>query len=465
MDSPLNLAARDEISLRTGYQVVPQVTSEKALNLAILHHFSIENATKQEIVNIRLREIKDLRSGKDAAPEEEEIPQGEEGTVIRLVNTIVKGAIQAGASDIHLEPHEPEMRLRYRVDGILNEIMTIPGKVEKAVVSRIKVMADLDISERRVPQDGHFSVRQQNRNYDFRVSTLPTILGEKVVIRVLDKDSAMVDLGGLGFAGEDRQAFESFIKRPYGIILITGPTGSGKTTTLYAALKSLKSGENNIVTIEDPVEYCLPGTNQVQINNAAGVTFPRTLRTILRQDPDIIMVGEIRDRETAELAVDAALTGHLVFSTLHTNDATGAPVRLTEMGVEPFLIASSVLGVIAQRLVRMICPDCGQPVELDEAELGDLPAELRAGGHVLRQGRGCRFCYQTGYRGRTGVFEILKVNESIQTLIAAKKSAGVIKAAAAENGFRTLFQQGIQKVIDGQTTLSEVKRVIGSEVS
>ncbi len=360
MDSPLNLAARDEIALLTGYQVVPVVTTRKALFLVIQNHFNIESATKQEIVNIRLQEIQDSRS-KVEVDRVEEVPKGEEGAVIRLVDSVIKGAIDAGASDIHLEPFDPEMRLRYRVDGILNDIMTIPRNVESALVSRIKVITDLDISERRIPQDGHFSMRRSGRDLDFRVSTMPTVMGEKVVIRVLDKSTAMVDLDGLGLEAEDRNGFDSLITRPHGIILITGPTGSGKTTTLYASLRSLNKGTTNMVTVEDPVEYCLPGINQVQVNPAAGITIPRALRTFLRQDPDVIMVGEIRDRETAELAVDAALTGHLVFSTLHTNDAAGATVRLVEMGVEPFLIASSLLGMVAQRLVRSVCVDCREP--------------------------------------------------------------------------------------------------------
>ena len=464
MDSPLNLAARDEIALLTGYRVVPLVTTQKALTQVIQNHFNIESATKQEIVNLRMQEIEDSRL-KNEIEFVDETPRGEEGVVIRLVDSVVKGAIDAGASDIHLEPFDPEMRLRYRVDGILNDIMSIPKNVEPALVSRIKVITDLDISERRVPQDGHFSMKHDGRAFDFRVSTMPTVLGEKVVIRVLDKSTAMVDLDGLGLSDEDRSGFESLITRPHGIVLITGPTGSGKTTTLYASLRSLNKGTNNMVTVEDPVEYCLSGINQVQVNPAAGITFPRALRTFLRQDPDIIMVGEIRDGETAELAVDAALTGHLVFSTLHTNDAAGATARLIDMGVEPFLIASSLLGVVAQRLVRSICPDCGETYAASEAERALLDRGGESGVIELRRGRGCRFCYQTGYRGRNGVFEILQITDRVRGLIAEKQTAAAIRTAAAAEGFKTLYRRGMDKIIEGRTTLDEVRRVIGSEVT
>lgn len=464
MDSPLNLAARDEIALLTGYKVVPLVTTQKALTQVIQNHFNIESATKQEIVNIRMQEIEDSRLKRETEFVDE-TPRGEEGVVIRLVDSVVKGAIDAGASDIHLEPYDPEMRLRYRVDGILNDIMTIPRNVEPALVSRIKVVTDLDISERRVPQDGHFSMRHDGKAYDFRVSTMPTVLGEKVVIRVLDKSKAMVDLDGLGLSPVDRNGFESLISRPHGIILITGPTGSGKTTTLYASLRSLNKGTNNMVTVEDPVEYCLPGINQVQVNPAAGITFPRALRTFLRQDPDIIMVGEIRDSETAELAVDAALTGHLVFSTLHTNDAAGATARLIDMGVEPFLIASSLLGVVAQRLVRSACPDCGEAYEPTDEERILLEPWAGSEPIALRRGRGCRFCYQTGYRGRNGVFEILQVSDTVRGLIAQKRTAADIRKAAEAEGFRSLYRRGMEKVLDGTTTIDEVRRVIGSEVT
>jgi type IV pilus assembly protein PilB len=461
MDSPLNLAARDEIALLTGYTVVPLVTTQKELSLAIQHHFSIEQTTKQEIVEIRMREIKDDTAKPEAAPEEA-APEGAEGSVVRLMDSIVSGAIAAKASDIHLEPQEPEMRVRYRVDGILNDVLTIPRYVEPALVSRVKILADLDISERRSPQDGHYSLHLDGRDYDMRISTMPTVMGEKVVIRVLDKGSTAVDLDRLGLVDADRKAFESLIWRPNGMILITGPTGSGKTTTLYAAMKSLNSGTSNIVTIEDPVEYCLPGINQIQVSPAAGITFAKALRTILRQDPDIIMVGEIRDEETAELAVEAALTGHLVFSTLHTNEAAGAVVRLTEMGVEPYLIASSVLGVVAQRLVRSICLNCRERYEPDDVELADLARELPADFSGLSRGAGCPFCYRTGYRGRSGIFEILPCSDAIRKLIVAKKSSAVIEAAAKEEGMRTLAERGIDKVMEGVTTLEEIRRVIGS---
>ena len=460
--SPLNLAARDEISLLTGYEVVLLATTGKELAQAIRHHFSVEEATKQEIVDIRRRQMTGGRAG-HAAAAGGRLLEGAETSVIRLVDSILKGAVEAGASDIHWEPQDPEMRVRYRVDGILNETMTIPKDVEPAVVSRVKILANLDISERRRPQDGHISLHHGTTDYDLRVSTLPIVDGEKVVIRVLTTDSALVALDRLGLSVEDRQTLESLLARPHGMILITGPTGNGKTTTLYAVLRSLNSGACNIVTIEDPVEYRLPGINQLQVNPELGMTFANGLRTILRQDPDIIMVGEIRDEETAELAVHAALTGHLVLSTLHTNDAAGALLRLADMGVRPFLIVSSVLGAVAQRLVRTICPDCKEAYEPTQDELAKFDPELLARGANFSGGKGCQFCYQTGYRGRSGVFEVLRLTDRIRGLVAEQQSSSLIRAAAMEEGMKTLRERALQRVVEGATTLLEVERAIGGE--
>jgi type IV pilus assembly protein PilB len=460
--SPLNLAARDEISLLTGYEVLLVATTEKELAQAIHHHFGVAEATKQQIVDIRRQQMTGGSAGRAALPGGE-LLQGTETGVIRLVDCILKGAVEAGASDIHWEPQDPEMRVRYRVDGILNEIMTIPKDVGPAVVARLKILADLDISEQRRPQDGRIAFRHGAAEYDLRVSALPLAGGEKIAIRMLSKDATLVELDRLGLSPEDQHALESLLTRPYGMVLITGPTGSGKTTTLYTVLRRLNSGANNIVTIEDPVEYRVLGINQLQVNPDLGMTFANGLRTILRQDPDIIMVGEIRDQETAELAVHAALTGHLVFSTLHTNDAAGALVRLADMGVKPFLIVSSVLGVVAQRLVRTICPDCKEPYEPTQAELAAFDPELLARGGKLSHGKGCPFCYQTGYRGRVGVFEVLQVTDRIRGLVTKEQSSSLIGAAAMEEGMKTLHAHALEKVLDGTTTLLEVERVLGSE--
>ncbi len=463
MESPLNLAARDEIALLTGYEVVPLATTRKELAQAVARHFSVKEATKQEIVDIRLQ---DIRTGvrKPRAAAREKPVEGPDGAVVRLVDSIITGAIRAGASDIHLEPQQPEMRVRYRIDGILHDIMNVPKHVEQGLVSRIKIVADIDITERRRPQDGHISVSHEGRDCDLRVSTMPTVSGEKVVMRLLDNGSTSVRFEQMGLSAEDMQTLESLIKRPYGMLLITGPTGSGKTTTLYGVLRDcLNSSIHNIITIEDPVEYHLPGINQIQVDPAVGMTFATGLRTILRQDPDIIMVGEIRDRETAEIAVHAALTGHLVFSTLHTNDTAGAITRLAEMGVPPFLIASSVLGVVAQRLMRTICPDCKEQYVPAQAELAELYPGLSAAEHTFSRGKGCQFCYQTGYRGRMGVFEILRVSERVRSSIAGKQSSSTIKRAAIEEGMRTLLQRALEKVTEGVSTLAEIRRVIGTE--
>lgn len=463
MESPLNLAARDEIALLTGYTVVPLATTRKELAQAVAHHFSVTEATKQEIVDIRLQEIKAGHKRPNAAVREKSAA-GPEGVVVRLVDSIINGAIAAGASDVHIEPQDPETRVRYRVDGILHDIMNIPKHVQQGLASRVKIMADLDISERRKPQDGHISMSDNTKGYDLRVSTLPTVSGEKIVMRILDKGATSVKFEQLGLSAEDKQRFESLITRPYGMIILTGPTGSGKTTTLYTVLRDrLNSTASNIITIEDPVEYRLPGINQIQVDPAAGMSFAGGLRTILRQDPDIIMVGEIRDRETAEIAVHAALTGHLVFTTLHTNDAVGAVTRLSEMGVPPFLIASSVVGAVAQRLLRTICVDCKEEYVPKHAELAGFPPEFSIANRKFSRGKGCQFCYQTGHKGRTGVFEILRVSEQIADMITQKQSSGLIKKAATAEGMKTLHERGLEKVIAGISTLAEVRRAIGAE--
>jgi len=354
--------------------------------------------------------------------------------VVKLVNDIVSGGINSSASDIHLEPQEPEMVVRYRIDGLLHDIMTIPKHIESAVISRIKVLSNMNIAERRRPQDGHIVLNRNSREYDMRVSTMLTVSGEKTVMRIFDKTAMLIGLEELGFTPEDETRFGKLIERPYGIVLITGPTGCGKTTTLYAVLKQLNSAERNIITIENPVEYKINRINQVQVDEGAKITFATGLKTILRQDPDIIMVGEIRDKETAEIAMQAALTGHLVLSTLHTNDAASAITRLIDMGVEPFLVSATVIGAAAQRLCRTICPEC--------------------------KGKGCSSCYETGYKGRIGVFELMTVSENIQNLILEKASILRIRKQAEKEGMKTLAENGEDKVAAGITTKEEIKRVV-----
>jgi general secretion pathway protein E len=386
-----------------------------------------------------------------------------EAPVIRLVNMLINRAVESRASDIHVEPFEQELKVRYRIDGVLHDVETPPRRLQAAIVSRIKIMAKLNIAERRLPQDGRIKLRLMGKEIDLRVSTLPTLYGESVVLRILDRSSIVVNLGTLGFPEDVHKEFDAVIQRPYGMILVTGPTGSGKTTTLYGALDKINSPDKKIITIEDPVEYQLFGVNQIHVKPAIGLTFANGLRSIVRQDPDVIMVGEIRDPETAEIAIQAALTGHLVFSTLHTNDASGAISRLLEMGVESYLLASSLLGVLAQRLVRRVCRTCMQPAEMPPElwrEIGGREGDpMRA---VI--GRGCEECANTGYHGRAGIFEFLPVTDQVKALILERASAGVIKDLAVKQGMRTLRDDGWRSVRDGTTTVAEVVRVTQEEV-
>jgi general secretion pathway protein E len=382
--------------------------------------------------------------------------------LVKLVNLIFSQAVQEGASDIHIEPFERSLKVRYRIDGVLYDRLTPPKSLQQAIVARIKVMSGLDIAEKRLPQDGRIGLRVGGSHVDVRVSTLPTGHGERVVLRLLDKKALRLGLADLGLSGGDQTILEAFLRRPHGIVLVTGPTGSGKTTTLYAALASINTSDKNIITVEDPIEYDLKGVGQIQVNPKIELTFAAGLRSILRQDPDIIMVGEIRDRETAEVAIQASLTGHLVLSTLHTNDASSAVVRLVEMGIEPFLVASSLLGVVAQRLVRVLCSRCKQrlevPPELDARFDGALPAGSR-----IYKASNCPACLQTGYQGRTGLYEMLVVDDTIQSEILAGAAAPTLRAAAKKQGMRSLLHDGLQKVLAGTTSLEEVLRVAGEE--
>lgn len=387
-----------------------------------------------------------------------------EAPIIQLVNMLIVQGVKDRASDIHIEPSKIGILVRFRVDGMLHDIRTLPNTIKSAVISRVKILAKMDIAERRLPQDGRFQVKFGTREVDLRVSTIPTVLGEKVVLRLLDKSKGLIKLKQLGFIPEQLKEFKSIISKSYGIILITGPTGSGKTTTLYAALNEVNSKDKNIITVEDPVEYKLDRINQIQIKPKINLTFANTLRSILRQDPDIIMVGEIRDSETAQIAVQAALTGHLVFSTLHTNDAASALTRLIDMDIETFLISSSVIGVIAQRLVRVICEKCKEEYTPGKNVLSGLnikDGSNNDGKIKLYRGTGCSFCKNTGYFGRTSIYELIVLDEEIRALIISKASSNIIKDTAIKKGMKTLKDSGLEKVMQGVTTLEEVIRVAG----
>lgn len=384
--------------------------------------------------------------------------------IIQLVNMLIVQGVKDRASDIHMEPNERGLLIRFRIDGMLHDNRILPHKIKAAIISRVKILAKMDIAERRLPQDGRFQVKFGIREVDLRVSTIPTVFGEKVVLRILDKSKGLIELKNLGFLAEQLDQFKSIILKSCGIILLTGPTGSGKTTTLYAALNKVNSNEKNIITVEDPVEYKLNRVNQIQILPKIDLTFANALRSILRQDPDVIMVGEIRDSETAQIAVQAALTGHLVFSTLHTNDAASALTRLLDMGIEPFLISSSVIGVIAQRLVRVICEKCKEEYVPSEDVLYGLKIKDRLNNDSkikLYRGKGCSFCKNTGYYGRISIYELIVLDEEIKSLIVTKASSNVINNLAIKNGMKTLKDSGMEKVLQGITTIEEVLRVAG----
>jgi general secretion pathway protein E len=380
--------------------------------------------------------------------------------IIKLVNLMLSQAVRDKASDIHIEPYRDRLKIRYRVDGILYDMLSPPKHAQATLVSRIKIMADLDIAEKRLPQDGRIDIRIGDRQVDVRVATLPTAFGERVVLRLLDKGQTLLGLTELGMDGTVLTAFSRLIRAAHGIVLVTGPTGSGKTTTLYAALGTINRPDINIITIEDPIEYRIDGIGQIQVNPKIGLTFASGLRSIVRQDPDVIFVGEIRDRETAEIAVHSALTGHLVFSTLHTNDSAGAVTRLIDMGIEPYLVSSSVVGIVAQRLVRTVCGGCREACPADEALLAELgPAGGVLAGREIFRGKGCAACLHTGYRGRTGIFELMAMDDDLRALVLKTADANAIGKAAASKGMLTLLQDGLRRVAQGVTSLEEVFRV------
>jgi type IV pilus assembly protein PilB len=456
MSSPLNLVIREQIEVKTGYKVVPVAASASAIKLAIVVHFNVRNVTRQDIVSMRLKSSPATTSEKNRY----DSAKAASAPVTRLVASIINGAIDMRASDIHIEPQMPDIRVRYRVDGILRDAIEVPASVQREVVSHIKILADMDISERRLPQDGNIAVYVNGKDYDLRVSSLPALGGEKIVIRILDKDSCLWSLDDIIRSPDDNNRFRSLIANPYGMILLTGPTGSGKTTTLYAAIQQINSPERNVVTIEDPIEYRLRGVTQVQVKPAIGITFASTLRSIMRQDPDIILIGEIRDFETAESAAHSALTGHLVLSTLHTNDASGAISRLISIGIPPFIVAAALSGAVAQRLVRTICSRCKEAYQANDEELRLLRQEFKSNKVTLYRGRGCEACYQTGYHGRQAILEILPVSTDIRKKIAGGSSDEQIRQLAIDEGMKTLHHTSIEAVLAGETTLQEILRVI-----
>lgn len=459
MSSPLNLSVRDQIEMKTGYKIVPLAATPSAVRQAIRYHFNVANVTKQTIVSMRMKEDASKSVQQDEA--EQKSKRAADAPIAKLVSSIIRGAIDGRASDIHIEPQESDVKVRYRTDGILHSAIDVPLSAQLEVVSHIKIMADMDISERRIPQDGHMTVRHDGREYDLRVSSLPSIGGEKIVIRVLDKNASKWSLDAVVLSRDDNQKFRELVSNPYGMLLLTGPTGSGKTTTLYSVLQLVNTPERNIVTVEDPVEYRLDGITQVQVRPVAGMTFASALRSILRQDPDVILVGEIRDLETAEIVVSAALTGHLVFSTLHTNDAAGAISRLINLGIPPFLVSSALLGTVAQRLIRTSCSECKQTYQPSEHELECLFGKSCPNQKIeLCRNSGCESCYRTGYHGRKAIYEILCVSQTIRRMILDGASDDAIKQQAIKEGMKTLRQSANDEVLNGATTLDELMRVV-----
>ncbi len=467
MADPTNVFAMDDIKFMTGYNVEPVVASEVAIRESLDKYYGSSHALELKKVMDEMAEME--TEALELMEEEEELDvhkleaATEEAPVVRLVNIILTDSIKKNASDIHIEPYEKDFRVRYRIDGVLYEIMHPPLKLKDAVISRIKIMAKLDISEKRLPQDGRIKIKMKvqgkTREMDYRVSVLPTLFGEKIVLRLLDKENLVLDMTRLGFEPESLLKFERAILKPYGMVLVTGPTGSGKTNTLYSSISRINTPETNILTAEDPVEFNLHGINQVQMKEQIGLNFATALRAFLRQDPNIILVGEIRDFETAEIAVKAALTGHLVLSTLHTNDAPSTINRLMNMGIEPFLVATSVNLICAQRLVRRICKDCKEEIHMPSQALVDIGFPLDEAPRVkLYKGRGCPSCNNTGYRGRVGLFEVMELSDEIRELILSGASAMELRRKAIEEGMISLRASGLRKLREGVTTVEEVVR-------
>ncbi|MBI4735756.1 MAG: type IV-A pilus assembly ATPase PilB, partial [candidate division NC10 bacterium] len=460
MADPSNIFAIDDIKFMTGFKVEPVVAAETSIKNAINKHYDSAGMVEDIMKNFDDKDVEALKESEDSVNAAELGQAAEDAPVVKLVNLILTDAIKKGASDIHIEPYEKSFRVRYRIDGVLYEVMQPPTRLKAAITSRVKIMAQLDIAERRLPQDGRIKIKMGGKEMDYRVSTLPTLFGEKVVLRLLDKGNLQLDMTKLGFDSQALTDFESGLLLPYGMVLVTGPTGSGKTTTLYSALNRLNTTETNIMTAEDPVEFNLPGINQVQMKAEIGLNFAAALRSFLRQDPDIIMVGEIRDYETAEIAIKAALTGHLVLSTLHTNDAPSTISRLLNMGVEPFLVSASTNVILAQRLARRVCQQCKEPTPLPAQALvniGFSPEE--AATLIPMKGKGCMACSETGYKGRVALYEVMLMRENIKEAILQGASVIELRELGRKNGMKTLREAGLGKIRDGVTTLEEILRV------
>ena len=459
VNDPLDLEVLDDLRILYGVdEIKPVLVPAREIVSAINRTYGQANDTAEQI-------IQDLDQGEESHHLFTELEEGgdlldetSEAPIIKLVNHVFGQAVKSQASDIHIEPYQQHLQVRFRLDGVLHNVLSPPRRLHAAIVSRIKVMARLDIAEKRLPQDGRMEVKIGERLVDVRVSCLPTAFGERVVLRLLEKSGKLLNLDEIGLTPTSLAEMKRLLQLSHGIILVTGPTGSGKTTTLYAALSHINSPDKNILTIEDPIEYQLDGIGQMQVNPKINLSFASGLRSMVRQDPDVILVGEIRDRETADIAIHAALTGHLVFSTLHTNDAASAVTRLTDMEIEPFLVSSAVQAIIAQRLVRLLCPHCKEPYEAEEAQWQELGMKREVKGPIYRA-KGCEKCLETGYRGRTGIYEFLQMTESIKGLVLQTSDANQISRAARKEGMVNLRQDGIQKVIEGKTTVSEVLRV------
>ena len=457
MADPANVVAIDDMRALTGKDIRTVVATKSDVQSAINRHYRLDHAA-ETLVEEAAAEIKtehDLEAQLASAG-------AEDAPIIKLVNLLITQAVNDRASDIHVEPGEHQLRVRYRIDGVLHEVMNPPKSVQAGITSRLKIMAEINIAERRIPQDGRIGIIVQGKQIDIRVATLPTVYGEKIVMRLLDKSSVLLQLSDLGFLPQNFQRYQQSYRKPYGAILVTGPTGSGKSTTLYATLNILNRPEVNVTTVEDPVEYRLPGVNQVQTNPKAGLTFASALRSILRSDPDICLIGEIRDRETAQIAIEAALTGHLVLSTLHTNDAPSALTRLVEMGIEPFLVASSIDCILAQRLARKLCPRCKEAYEPTEEELkiARFPYDPKEALPTLFRPKGCTTCGTTGYKGRMAIHEVMSVTEEIERMVAENASSEEMGRMARQQGMLTLREDGMEKVRQGLTSIEEVLRVV-----
>ncbi len=457
--SPLDTHPMDELSLMLDLEVQPVFATRSEITSLINKAYQ----TKVDVVDEMLDELdEDDLAGiaKEIEPSQDVLEMANKAPIIKLVNMVTFNALRMRASDIHLQPYEDRLQVRYRIDGVLYDRESIPKKVQEGVLSRVKVMGRMDIAERRLPQDGRATLRVGDAEVDVRISSVPTSHGERIVLRILDKTARLLDLSEIGLDNDNLAMVNTMIDLSHGIIFVTGPTGSGKTTTLYAALQKVDTKQYNVLTIEDPIEYQLPGVSQIEVSVKKGLTFARGLRSIVRQDPDIIMVGEVRDLETAQIAIQSALTGHLVFSTLHTNDSAGAVTRLLDLGVEPYLAASSLVGVIAQRLVRIICKDCREPYPAEDGVLRSIGIDPRTvGPRKIFRGRGCNHCFHTGYHDRTGIYEILTVNDRVREQVMGRAGSNTIKAEAVSRGLRTLRMDGAQKVLQGVTTPEEVLRV------